>query len=291
MPASLPQPARGFPPVLPTITVVTPSFNQAPFLRKTIESVLSQGYPRLEYIIIDGGSADDSKNIIEEHGASLSYWCSEPDRGQADALAKGFARATGDILCWLNSDDILLPGALLAVGKLFATHPEAEVLNGGGFVIDEDGEPLLDGFWTYSEGVAATYGRLKWYGQDGIFQPATFWRRTAYEAVGGINPDLYFLMDKDLFVRLAQRRRFVRVRRLLACFRLHASCKSRLHEERRLTEEVWFRARYSSHAGAALLRPAFYCVYRLQSLYRKARTAFPVKCGLRRLEVPEQVHR
>jgi glycosyltransferase involved in cell wall biosynthesis len=271
---------------LPKITVVTPSFNQANFLRQTIASVLSQGYPDLEYIVIDGGSSDGSREIIQANGSRLAYWCSEPDRGQADALRKGFERATGDILCWLNSDDVYMPGTLLTVGTFFANHPESEVLNGGGVVIDENGDLYVDGFWTYTEGVAASWRRLKWYGQDGAFQPSTFWRRSSYEAVGGINPGLYFQMDRDLFFRMAQRRRFDKTTQILSCFRHHPSSKSYLHQSRHSQDEEWFHAHYCKGAWPSAFRPAIYAFYRMQSLIRKARTSGAVRFGLKRFELP-----
>jgi glycosyltransferase involved in cell wall biosynthesis len=274
---------------LPRITVVTPSFNQAKFLPQTIASVLCQGYPDLEYIIIDGGSSDGSREIIQANESRLAYWCSEPDCGQADALRKGFERATGDILCWLNSDDVYMPGALLAVGTFFANHRESEVLNGGGVVIDENGDLYVDGFWTYTEGVAATWRRLKWYGQDGAFQPSTFWRRSAYEAVGGINPELYFQMDRDLFFRMAQRRRFDKTTQILSCFRYHLSSKSYLHQNRCSQDEEWFRARYYNEAWHYAFRPAMYASYRVQSLIRKARTSGAVRFGLKHFELPALV--
>ncbi len=271
---------------LPRITVVTPSFNQAKFLAQTIASVLGQGYPDLEYIIIDGGSSDSSREIIQANESRLAYWCSEPDRGQAHALKKGFERATGDILCWLNSDDVYMPGALLAVGTFFANHPESEVLNGGGVVIDENGDLHVDGFWTYTEGVATTWRRLKWYGQDGVFQPSTFWRRSAYEAVGGVNPELFFQMDRDLFFRMARRRRFDKTTQILSCFRHHPSSKSYLHQNRHSQDEEWFRARYCKEAWHSGLRPAIYAFYRMQSLIRKAGTSGAVRFGLKHFELP-----
>jgi glycosyltransferase involved in cell wall biosynthesis len=271
---------------LPRITVVTPSFNQGKFLPHTIASVLGQGYPDLEYMILDGGSSDGSREIIQAHESRLAYWRSEPDRGQADALRKGFERATGDILCWLNSDDIFMPGALLTVGEFFANHPESEVLNGGGVVIDEHGDLYVDGFWTYTEGVAATWRRFKWYGSDGVFQPSTFWRRSVYEAVGGMNPELYFLMDKDLFFRMSKRRRFDRTTQILSCFRCHASSKSALSQDRCAEEERWFRARYCQEPWHNAIRPAIYAAYRGQSLVRKAGTSGAVRLGLKRFELP-----
>ncbi|MEQ1945799.1 MAG: glycosyltransferase family 2 protein [Bryobacteraceae bacterium] len=273
---------------LPRITVVTPSFEQARFLERTIVSVLEQGYPNLEYIIIDGASTDGSVAIIQKYAESLAHWVSEPDRGQAHAILKGFARATGEILCWLNSDDVFLPGALLEAGRYFAEHPQVEAVNGGAYVMDETGRPKLDGFWTYSLGVAASYSRFRWYGQDGVFQQSTLWRRSAYEAVGGINESLFFIMDKELFTRLAQRRRFARIPRLLAAFRVHPECKTVKHEARRLKEEAWFGTQYRAGLQARLLHPAIYGAYRLQSLCRKMRTAGAVKWGLMDSGIPTQ---
>ncbi|MEQ1884649.1 MAG: glycosyltransferase family 2 protein [Bryobacteraceae bacterium] len=273
---------------LPRITVVTPSFEQARFLERTIVSVLEQGYPDLEYIVIDGGSKDGSARIIEKYADSLAFWVSEPDRGQAHAIQKGFARATGEILCWLNSDDVFLPGALLEAGRYFAEHPDVEAINGGAYVMDEAGQPKLDGFWTYSLGVAASFSRFRWYGQDGVFQQATWWRRSAYEAVGGINEGLFFIMDKDLLTRLAKRRRLARIPRLLAAFRVHPECKTVKHEERRLQEEVWFGKQYRGGWCARLLHPAIYGVYRLQSLCRKMMTAGAVKWGLMDSGIPRE---
>jgi glycosyltransferase involved in cell wall biosynthesis len=112
--------------MLPRISVVTPSFQHAAFIESTIQSVLSQGYPNLEYIVVDGGSADGTADILARYDDRLTHWCSEPDGGQYDAINKGFARATGDVFMWLNSDDMLLPRALFVIGEAFATLPEVE---------------------------------------------------------------------------------------------------------------------------------------------------------------------
>ena len=125
---------------LPRITLVTPSFNQAPYLGATIRSVLGQGYPDLEYIVMDGGSTDGSVGIIRRHEADLAFWKSAPDGGQSDALRQGFSRATGEVLGWLNSDDTLEPGALLDVGELFARRPDANLLYGNLNFIDPTGK-------------------------------------------------------------------------------------------------------------------------------------------------------
>lgn len=252
------------------ISIVTPSLNQAPFLEQTIQSVLSQDYPHLEYIVIDGGSSDGSVEIIRRHAEQIAFWCSENDEGQSDAIAKGFERATGDIIGWLNSDDILLPGAISAVAQFFENHSRTETVSGGAYCINEDGRPLKRQFGTYTLGVRASYGRLRFYEQDGVFQQATFWRRSAYEAVGGLDRSLQFAMDRDLFLRLAKRKRFARLPQLLACFRLHKDCKSlRIQHVRRKENELLNR-RHAVDAYNPLLRKAIYYRYRLPSLLRKA---------------------
>jgi len=251
------------------ITVVTPSYNQGQYLEQTMRSVLEQDYPHKEYMVIDGGSSDASVDIIKRYADRLTYWCSEKDQGQADAIAKGFERATGDILCWINSDDILLPGALRAVADYFTSHPSVEVVSGGAYYIDEKGKPFKLRLGTYSFGVAATYGRFKYYAFDGVFQQATFWRRAAYTAVGGINRELNFIMDRDLFIRLAGRKRFGRLPKLLACFRLHAECKSTQLLHVRADEDRSFARRYGRDAVSGTSRRLLYWRYRIPSLIRK----------------------
>lgn len=233
----------------PRISVVTPSFNQAQYLEQTLRSVLEQGYPNLEYIVIDGGSTDASQTILERYAPRLSYWCSEPDQGQSDAIAKGFHRATGEILCWLNSDDLLLPGALHRVARYFQRRPQTEVVSGGAFVIDAAGLPSQTAYGSYTLGVPSTFDRFRFFGQEGVFQQATFWRRSAYEAVGGIDPKFHFAMDLDLFTRLAARRRFGWLPRMLACFRLHEECKSMRLQDVRTSELALYRSVYLRSDG------------------------------------------
>ena len=127
---------------LPRITVVTPSYNQGRFVRETLESVLGQEYPALEYIVMDGGSTDESPSIIEGYSKRLAHWQSAKDRGQADAIKSGFSRATGEVLGWLNSDDTLAPGTLVAVGASFAAHPEVDLVYGDIALVDAAGGPL-----------------------------------------------------------------------------------------------------------------------------------------------------
>jgi glycosyltransferase involved in cell wall biosynthesis len=261
------------------ISVVTPSFNQARYLEQTIRSVLEQEYEPLEYIVIDGGSRDQSVEIIRKHADRLAYWCSEPDKGQADAIQKGFKRATGDILCWLNSDDILLPGALRAVGDYFLMNPDIESVSAGAFTIDENGKPLRHGFGSLTLGINASYNRLRFYGQDGIFQPATFWRRSAYEAVGGVNPDFHFIMDLDLFARLAARRNFGRLPQFVAAFRLHAESKSMTIQKIRTAEIEQFDRIYGVAGLPGIWRKTLYWAFRSPALVRKL--CLTLRYGLR----------
>ena len=126
----------------PRITVVTPSFNQGRFLEETIQSVLYQDYPNLEYIVIDGGSTDGSSDIIRRYSDQLAYWVSRPDRGQTDALIQGFGRASGDVLCWLCADDVWEPGTLREVGRIFASQPETRAVYGDAAFVDAQGRRI-----------------------------------------------------------------------------------------------------------------------------------------------------
>jgi glycosyltransferase involved in cell wall biosynthesis len=264
------------------ISVVTPSFNQARFIEATIRSVLGQDYPHVEYLVMDGGSSDGSVDIIHKYADRLAYWRSGPDGGQADAIGQGFERSTGDILAWLNSDDLYLPGAFAKVARIFKLHPDAEALSGGAYCIDHEGRPLR-GPGAYTRGVRASFNRFRFYEQDGVFQPATFWRRSAYEAVGGIDRSLQFILDRDLFTRLARRRPLARLPEPLACFRLHGECKSMRLQHVRKAETARFAQRYGATAYPAWLRKTLYWRYRLPSLVGKAWWGLVRAAGLVRL--------
>jgi glycosyltransferase involved in cell wall biosynthesis len=160
------------------ITVVTPSYNQAKYLERTILSVLNQNYINLEYIIMDGGSTDGSVEIIKKYEKHLTYWVSEKDNGQSDAIAKGFARATGDILAWLNSDDLYMQGTLHSVAQCFNTK-QCEVAYGNVIIVNSEDAVVDDRRFTpYVESISK-YGLL--YGGFGIYQPACFWTRSIYD--------------------------------------------------------------------------------------------------------------
>ena len=204
----------------PRITVVTPSYNQAKFLEATIRSVLDQGYPNLEYIVMDGGSTDGSLEIIRRYEKHLAGWVSEKDGGAADAIAKGFSRATGTILAYLNSDDLYLPGSLHAIGEAMR-DPAVDVAYGNTYWIDSGGAIL-------GERRQTPFARMGYlYGGFDLQQPATFWTRDLYLKCGGIDPSYLFAFDMDLFVRFAKRKaRFKHVNKFVASFRIHPQSKS-----------------------------------------------------------------
>ncbi|CAG1012937.1 MAG: glycosyltransferase [Anaerolinea sp.] len=180
---------------LPTITVVTPSYNQGRFLEQTIRSVLDQGYPNLEYMVIDGGSKDQSLAIIHRYADRLSYWVSEPDQGQASAINKGFARATGEIMGWLNSDDLLAPGALWQIGQVFQRHPEVKIVCALRRLINADGAYLRD--YITEMPVPFVLKRM-----CVVAQETTYWRREVYEQLGGLDESYHFAMDYEYWQRM-----------------------------------------------------------------------------------------
>ena len=210
-----------------TISVVTPSFNQGRYLERTMLSVLQQDYPNIEYIVIDGGSTDDSVDIIKRHANRLSYWVSEKDKGQTDALNKGFAHANGKILAWLNSDDMYYPGAISAAVNFLLENPDIGMVYGNLDFIDEE-DHLVGKF----KAAQTDLSRLR-RGYVHISQPSAFFRADLWHQVGPLDPSFYFAMDYDLWVRLAG---VSEIRYLpgqpWAKFRLHSDAKTVSADER-----------------------------------------------------------
>ena len=205
----------------PKISIITPSYNQAHFLEETILSVLDQHYPNLEYIIIDGGSTDNSREVIEKYEGHLAYWVSEKDQGQTDAIIKGMKRSTGDILGWLNSDDTYLPGCLKTVGEAFLEEADADVIYGDYVITDVDGRRLLS-----KKEIKFDFDILL-YAVNFIGQPAAFFTRSAYEELGGLDANLNYFMDLEFFLRMGKnKRKFTHLKRYLATYRFHGESKT-----------------------------------------------------------------
>lgn len=210
--------------LLPKISIITPSFNQGQYIEQTILSIINQGYPNYELIIIDGGSTDNTVEIIKKYESKITYWVSEKDNGQADALNKGIAKATGDIFNWINSDDYLEPGALEVVGKYFYGNPTKNVLCGFTHCFYDEDKSTSH---TYRMGIEST-------ATDTILniamnQPGTFYRTEVVRAVGGINPSLRYIFDNELWFKFLSKYGIDTVGttdKLLAQFRLHKDSKS-----------------------------------------------------------------
>ncbi|MFZ5512575.1 MAG: glycosyltransferase family 2 protein [Pseudomonadota bacterium] len=242
---------------LPRISLVTCSYQQAGYLEATLRSVLEQGYDDLEYIVIDGGSSDGSADIIRAYGSRLAYWVSEPDRGQTDALAKGFRRSTGEVLGWLCSDDLLLPGALRSVGEFFAAHPRVQAVYGDSLWIDGAGRFLRPK-------KEMPFNRFVFlYDHNYIPQPSMFWRRSLFEAVGGLDPDFNLAMDSDLWERFSARTAIAHLPRYLSCMRFYPEQKTRSQRPQGRREDAVIRHRRSVHRQTRPLYPLLHLGARL----------------------------
>lgn len=211
---------------LPLVSIVTPSFNQAPYIEATIQSVLAQAYPRIEYIVMDGGSTDGTLEVIKKYEAKLASWVSEPDKGQTEAINKGFARAKGDFLAWINSDDTYEPGAVAAAVQYLQDHPEVGLVYGDCNFINESGRVI--GRFNAAQ---TDLPRLR-RGYVHIPQQASFFRADLWRQVGPLDPSFYFAMDYDLWTRIAARSEIKYVPQTWANFRLHTSGKTIVADDR-----------------------------------------------------------
>jgi|TARA_B110000091_G_C13808248_1_gene473596 glycosyltransferase involved in cell wall biosynthesis len=209
----------------PKISVVTPNFNQGDYIEQTIQSVLNQNYPNLEYIIIDGGSTDNSLEIIKKYQDKLSYWVSESDAGMYDAINKGFSRSTGEIMCWINSDDVLWHNSLDNVASIFKSNEKVEWLQGYPSVIDEKGKLILQRDAVFSK----FYFYLNNHKESFSFiqQESTFWSRNLWNKTGGyLNLDYKLASDFDLWMRFFQFKKMYCTKKQLAAFRKRDGQKS-----------------------------------------------------------------
>lgn len=204
------------------VSVITPSYNQAPYLEATISSVLEQDYPHIEYIVMDGGSTDGSVDIIRRYQDRLAYWTSEPDNGQAHAINRGFGLATGHILAWLNSDDTYEPGAIKRVIETFKSYPAAELVYGEGWYVDEEGQRIQPCHF-----VRRSFQAIYIVNKNPILQPAAFWRRGLWNKVGPLDQNLHWVFDWEWFIRASRQTPFQYVPHFLANYRIHSEAKTR----------------------------------------------------------------
>ncbi|MCX6181563.1 MAG: glycosyltransferase family 2 protein [Bacteroidetes bacterium] len=204
-------------PVLPKISIITPSFNQGHFIEETILSVINQNYPELEYIVIDGGSKDSTVEVIKKYEKHISYWVSEKDKGQSEAINKGLKRATGEIVAWLNSDDMYTEGTLWEVANFFSSNPDVDILYGN----------VWECFPSSRERyINKSFDYLKFLTGVNLHQPSIFWRRKLHEDVGYLSESLYYTMDYDLWLRLFYNYRSQKTGKIFSKFRIHDDAKT-----------------------------------------------------------------
>lgn len=231
--------------MLPSISVITPSYNQASFIRQTVESVLSQNYPRLEYIIVDGLSTDNTQAVLEAYKNQITL-ISEPDKGQTDAINKGLHLATGDIVCWLNSDDYFLPGSLSSVGNFFAQHPDKLWLTGDCHIVDQNNRIIQQPIRHYKRLLRSLTPALYLGMTNAICQPATFWRRQVHTELGFLTESLRYTMDYDWWLRLGRLQPPALLPQPLTSFRIHADSKGGSQYQLQFEEDYQTFSRYWS---------------------------------------------
>jgi glycosyltransferase involved in cell wall biosynthesis len=256
---------------LPLVSIITPSYNQAHFLEFTIRSVLEQDYHNIEYILVDGCSTDGSVDIIHRYADRLAWWVSEKDAGQTDAINKGFARAKGDILAWLNSDDTYEPHAIAEAVEFLRSHPEVGMVYGDANFINESGR-LIGRF----PAAQTDHKRLQ-RGYVHIPQQASFWRAGLWRKVGPLDPSFYFAMDYDLWVRLARVSELFYHPRLWANFRLHTQGKTFAADDRCWPEML--RVHYRDGGSWLGILPAKYLIRKVVAPLINARRRFMLRGG------------
>ena len=209
--------------MLPLISVITPSYNQGKFIELTIRSVIEQNYKKIEYIIVDGASDDETISVLQKYRnhPRIKNIISEKDKGQTDALIKGFNNTSGDILCWLNSDDMFVPGSLAKIAELFSLDSDIDVIVGNLMVVDSEGKEV--GMWPRRFMSNSDWLSLP----QAIGQPATFFTRRAFDTVGGLDPQFEYSMDYDLFMRFGiYGLKFRYIDDVLSYFRVHEESKT-----------------------------------------------------------------
>jgi glycosyltransferase involved in cell wall biosynthesis len=216
-----------------------PSYNQSQFIEESIQSILDQDYPSLEFMILDGGSSDGSQEIIQRYGRHLAFWQSQPDKGQTDALIQGFERATGDLLGWVNSDDVLLPGALQSIADAYVLYSKSGLFGGNFFLIDRDSRISR---CIRLPAQAALFARHSLFA---FCQPGSFFKRQDYQAVGGLHAEFYSVMDADLYFRMTLNgTRYVHTHKYVAGFRVHGMSKTMAESDKYAQESKLLQHRF-----------------------------------------------
>jgi len=241
----------------PRITVITPSFNQGRFIEETIKSVLDQDYPDLEYIVMDGGSKDNTVEILRKYEPRLK-WVSERDRGQSDAINKGIGKATGDIIAYLNSDDHYEPGALEKVARFFVKNPEKVWVTGRCRIIDTDGKEVRRFITEYKNFLLGRYSYNILLVTNFISQPATFLRKEAFDSFGLFDETQHRVMDYDFWLRMGANHAPGILADYLASFRVHPASKTSSSFHSTFKEELEVARKYS---GSAFLNAIHYLSY------------------------------
>ncbi len=229
----------------PLISIVIPTLNQSRFIEQTLASIAGQGWPRLEIIVVDGGSADGTAAVVERYRHAVTHFISEPDRGQADAINKGFRLAKGDLLAWLNSDDMLLPCALQTAAAALGDGRAPRLVYGGCLA-------FWEGRAQAHAWLAAPWDRERLKTRALLQQPSTMWTRALWEKTGELNPELHFVLDWEWFLRAADFCDFTPLPELLSLYRFHPAHKSSSGDDRRTREIIALvEARAGAEWGAA----------------------------------------
>lgn len=235
----------------PKISIITPSFNQAHFIDKTIKGVLNQNYPNLEYIVMDGGSTDGTLEILKKYGKKI-IWKSEKDTGQANAINKGLKIATGEILAYLNSDDILLPDALFKVAKFFNNNPQIKWVFGKSKIINEVDREIRHVITFYKNLFLPFVSKNLLLVINPISQPATFWKRETTDKIGLFDEKQYYCMDYDYWLRTISKFKPGFINDYLASFRIHKRAKGEINFVRHFQDELQIAKKYTKNPALIL---------------------------------------
>jgi glycosyltransferase involved in cell wall biosynthesis len=227
----------------PSISVIVPSFNQGQYIEETLVSIISQKYPNLEILVLDGGSTDNTVEVIKKYEDHLFYWQSKPDRGQADAINQGIKMSSGEVVCWLNSDDMYLPGALLDVGnRLRGSTDQFRLIYGKTNLVRQTGSK----YHACGCQTAAPFDQFTLTYEDFISQPSSFWTRVLWQAVGELNVDYNYILDWDWYIRASQVAQFEYVPQSYSVYRYHAAHKTSTGGAKRRAEVRQIVQQYSS---------------------------------------------